>query len=111
MKGIVMTTMTVIAEVRPEKREEFLKVVRSLNTGRKKQQGLRKCGLYQEIDYQTHFCLIYRCGIQEDLNLYLGSEKFRELIRALKVLSEETEISFGREVLRIKNNLQFTSNL
>jgi quinol monooxygenase YgiN len=84
--------MTIVVKVRPEKREEFLQAVRSLNNGPEKQQGLRKSTIYQEIDDQTGFSLIYEWEMQEDCERYLGAEKFKVLLGALKVLCENSEI-------------------
>jgi len=89
-----MVTMTVVVKVRPEKREEFLQAMRSLSSAREKQKGgLRKSILYQEIDDQTGFSLVYEWETKEDLERYLGGEQFRVLLGALKVLGERSEIS------------------
>jgi quinol monooxygenase YgiN len=87
-----MITMTIIVKVRPEKREEFLQAMRSLSSDREKQEGLRKSTLYQEIDDETGFCLMYEWETQEVLERYLGGEKFRVLLGALEVLCEKSEI-------------------
>jgi quinol monooxygenase YgiN len=93
-KGWRMITMTVVVKVRTEKQEEFLQAMRSLNNGPEKQQGLRKSTLYQEIEDKTGFSLIYQWETQEDLDRYLGAEKFRVLLGALKVLCEKSEIRY-----------------
>jgi len=94
LKGWRMITMTVVVKVRPGKREEFLQAVRSLNNGPEKQQDLRKCTIYQEIDDPTDFSLIYEWETQEDCERYLGAEEFRVLLGALKVLCEKSEIRY-----------------
>lgn len=90
-----MMTMTVVVKVRPEKQEEFLQSMRSLNSDQEIQEGLRKSTLFREIDDQTGFSLIYEWETQEDLDRYLGAEKFRVLLGALKVLCEKSEIRCG----------------
>ena len=89
-----MIAMTVVVKVKPEKHEEFLQVMRSLNADQEIQEGLRKSTLYQEIDDQTGFSLIYEWETQEDLDRYLDAEKFRVLLGALKVLGEKSEIRY-----------------
>jgi len=91
-----MIAMTVIVRVRPEKREELLQAIRSLNNGREKQEGLRKSTSTscQEIGDHTGFSVIYEWETQEDLERYLGGEKFRVLLGALRVLCEKSEIRF-----------------
>ena len=87
-----MITMTIVVKVRPEKREEFLQAMRSLNGDREKQEGLKKSELHQEIDDQTGFSLIYEWETKEDCKQYLGGEKFRALLGALELLCEKSEI-------------------
>ena len=91
-----MIAMTVVVKVKPEKQEEFLQIIRFLNTDQEIQEGLRKSTLYQEIDDQTGFSLIYEWETQEDLDRYLDAEKFRVLLGALKVLGEKSEIRYRR---------------
>lgn len=91
-----MIRMTVVVKVKPEKREEFLQAVRSLNNDRERQKGLRKFTLHQEIDDPTGFSLIHEWETREDLDRYLGGEKFRVLRGALKVLGEKSEIRYKK---------------
>jgi len=90
-----MITMTVIMKVKPEKREEFLQALRSLNGDQEEQEGLKKSTLYQEIDDHTGFSLTHEWETQEDCDRYLVAEKFRVLLGALKVLCEKSEIRCG----------------
>ena len=87
-----MISMTVFAKVRPEKRQEFLLAVRSINSDREIQEGLTKSTLYRETDDQTGFSLTYEWETQEDCERYLGAENFRVLLGALRVLCEKSEI-------------------
>ncbi len=81
-----------MVKVKPEKREEFLQVLRSLNEN---QEGLKRSVLYQEIDDHTGFSLTHEWETQEDCNRYLVADKFRVLLGALKVLCEKSEIRWG----------------
>lgn len=94
LKGLSMIMMTVVLKLRPEKREEFLQAIRSLNNDLEKRQGVRKPTLYQEIDDQTGLSLTYEWETQEDLDRYLGEEKFKVLLGSLKVLCEKSEIGY-----------------
>jgi quinol monooxygenase YgiN len=87
-----LITMTIVAKVRPEKREEFLQAVLSLTGDREKQEGLKKSELHQEIGDRTGFILIYEWETQEDCKRYLGGEKFSVLLGALDLLCEKSEI-------------------
>ena len=88
--------MTIVVKVRPGKREEFLQAIRYLSAGREKHQGLRKSTLYQEMDDEAGFSLIYEWETHEDLDFYLDTEEFRVLLGALKVLGEKSEIKYSR---------------
>ena len=85
--------MTVLVKVLPEKREEFLQAMRSLKNGGK-QEGLRKSTLNQAINDETSFSLIYEWETKENLDRYLGAEKFRVLLGALRILCEKSEIKY-----------------
>lgn len=90
-----MVTMTVVVKVRLEKQEEFLQAIRSLSNDQEIHEVLRKFTLYRDTDDHTGFSLIYEWETQEDCERYLGAEKFRVLLGALKVLCEKSEIKFG----------------
>lgn len=89
-----MIIMKIMVEVTSSKQKEFLQAIRSLKSSREKQKGLRKLSFYQEIDNPDSFSLIYEWDTREDLDEYLGEEKHSVLLGALKVLGENSEISF-----------------
>lgn len=89
-----MIMMKIMVEVKSSKQKEFLQAIRSLKSSGEKQKGLRKLSFYQEIDAPDSFSLIYEWDAQEDMDGYLGEEKFSVLAGALKVLGENSEISF-----------------
>ena len=90
-----MITMTIIVKLRPEKLEEFLQTIHSLNGDSKKHKGLKKFTSYREIDDQNGFNLTYEWETQEDLDRFSGSEEFRVLLGALRVLCEKSEIRYN----------------
>ena len=92
-----MVSLTIIAKVRPEKQEEFLQAMRFLNGDPEKNEGLRKSPLYQEVDDRSGFSLTYEWETQAGLERYLGTERFKVMLGALKVLCEKSEIMY-REV-------------
>jgi quinol monooxygenase YgiN len=90
-----MITMTMVVNVKPGKREEFLQTMLSLCADWEKHPGLRKSALYQEMDDRTGFSLIYEWETREDLDIYFNTEEFRVLLGALKVLGEKSEIKYS----------------
>ena len=90
-----MITMTVIAQVKPEKQQEFLQAVSSLYSDREKEKGLKKTTLYQEMNAPAGFRLIAEWESQKDLERYVRAENFRVLLGALGVLCKESEIRYS----------------
>jgi quinol monooxygenase YgiN len=58
-RGLPMITMMIVVKVKPEKREEFLQAMRSLNSDGEQLEGLREFKLNQENENPTGFSLIY----------------------------------------------------
>lgn len=98
-----MITMTIVAQVKPEKQEEFLQTIRSLNSKGEKEKGLRKTTLYQEMSDPNGFRLIAEWETERDLERYLGAEKFRVLLGALEVLCKESEIRYSQKTENVPN--------
>ena len=100
---ICMMIMTVVMKVRPEKQKEFLQAMRFLDSDRKKEKGFRKATL-QEINNQNAFIVIHEWETQKDLGRYLGTENFKVLLGALRILCTETDIRYvpfrGKSLLR-----------
>jgi quinol monooxygenase YgiN len=103
-----MNTVSIFLKVFRQKREEFIQTVRSLQSDLKKDQGLARSILYQDVDDPEHFHLVNEWETDQDYDAYLRSEQFRVLIGALKVLSEETEVRYhmgsrkmGKKVLEV----------
>ncbi len=88
-----MVAMTVTLKVSPEKREEFLQTMRSLESDLENEKGLRKSSLCQEID-NGGFRLIYEWETREDLDRYLGTEKSKVLYGALRTLCTKADIRY-----------------
>ncbi len=91
-----MITMTVVAQVKPEKRNEFMHALTSLYV-RKEEKGLKKSTLYQEMKDPNGFRLITEWETQKDLETYLRAERFRVLLGALEVLCKESEIRYSEK--------------
>ena len=87
--------MTVIAQVKPEKRQEFVQTLNSLYTNREEEKGLKKSMLYQEMHDPNSFRLIVELETRGDLERHLGAENFRVLLGALKVLCAKSQIRYS----------------
>ncbi len=89
-----MTTMTVVAKMKPEKRNEFLDAMRSLHNDRMKEKGIRGSKVFEDDD-RTNFRLEDEWETKEDLERYCKGESFRVFLGALKTLCAEAEVKCG----------------
>jgi quinol monooxygenase YgiN len=91
-----MIMMKIKGEVTSSKQKEFLQAISSLKCSKEKQKGLRKLSFYQEIDNADNFALIYEWDTRKEMDEYLGEDRFRVPLGAIKVLGKNSEISFMR---------------
>jgi len=87
--------MTVIAQTIPEKRQEFLRAINSLYSNKEKENDLKECRLYQEINDLNSFRLVVELETRRDLERHIGEEKFKVLLGALQILCAESEIRYS----------------
>ena len=99
-----MITMTVVAQVKSEKQEEFLLAIQSLHSNKEEEKGLKKTTLYQQMNDPNGFRLITEWETQKDLQRYLQAERFGVLLGALKVLCKESEIRYSEKAETLSNN-------
>jgi len=69
LKERCMITTTVIVKVRPEKKAEFLQAMRSLQTEKMKEKGIRASEI-NEVEDRTGFCLTDEWETEEDRDRY-----------------------------------------
>ena len=99
-----MISMTFMVSVRPEKREEFLQVMRSLKGDGESQAVLAGVpALYRDVDDEARFSLICEWETPERLEAYLRAETFRVLLGAVKVLCDTSEIKYSRTLENCPN--------
>jgi quinol monooxygenase YgiN len=89
-----MVRMTVIGNVRPEKRDEFLDAMRSLQKERLSEPGIKGSQLYDYTEEPTRFLVIDEWETDEDLKRFLSKEGFSILLGALRTLCSEAEIKY-----------------
>jgi len=89
-----MVSMTVVAKVLPEKRDEFLDAMHSLQKERLLEQGISGSQMYERREDPTRFFVIDEWETDEDLQRYFGKEGFRILLGALRTLCTEAEVKY-----------------
>jgi quinol monooxygenase YgiN len=89
-----MVSMIVVAKVRPEKRNEFMDAMRTLQKERLTEKGISGSRVYEEVESPTGFRLIDEWETDEDLQRYFSTEGFRILLGALRTLCAEAEVKY-----------------
>ncbi len=89
-----MNTVTVRLKIVQGKNGEFIQTIRSLQEKLKQEEGFSKCTVYQDTADDSTFNMIEEWQTQDYLDNHLRSDLFRILIGALKVLSEECDVSY-----------------
>jgi quinol monooxygenase YgiN len=87
-------TVTVTLRIIKGKGDEFLQAIRSFREKVTKEEGFRKCTIYQDMTDESTFNVIEEWDTQEHLDNHLKSDLFRVLLGALKVLSSESEVRY-----------------
>lgn len=87
-----MVRMTVVARVRPEKRNELLDAMRSLRRDRLLERGICASRVYECKEDTTHLVLIDEWEKEENLRSYIHKEGFRVLLGALRTLCAEADV-------------------
>jgi len=90
-----MLIMTVIAQVKPLKRQEFLQVLHSLYINGEEKKGVKKSMIYQEMEDPNSFRLILELATRKNLETHLNGEEFGVLLGALEVLCAESQIRYS----------------
>jgi quinol monooxygenase YgiN len=93
-KGGNVSTVNIFLRVYPEKREEFLQTLRSMQGNLKEEQGLSKSSLYGDMDDPNVFHFIEEWATLDAMERYIRSERFSVLIGVLKVLCTESEVKY-----------------
>ena len=94
-----MITTNAIVKVRPEKKEEFLQAMHSLQNDKMKEKGIRGSKMHEDPD-RTGFRIVDEWESEEDLNRYCQSESYRVFLGALITLCTEAEVKVGAVSIR-----------
>jgi hypothetical protein len=96
-----MLTLRVVAEIDPDKRQEFTQAIRTF-------QQLSKGDVhrfYQSLDTEDSYCLVMDCDGSQQLEEYLASSQFQFFSGAASVLGKivDAEIITASEVTPISS--------
>ena len=101
-----MSTVNVLLRVRPEKREELLQTLQSIQKNLKAEEELSKSSLYRDMNDSSVFCLIQEWATQDSMERYIRSDQFSVLMGMLKVLCVESEIKYQLSTAKLGARLK-----
>jgi len=100
-----MNKINVLLRVCPEKREELLQSLQSIQKNLKAEEELSKSSLYQDMNDSSVFYLIQEWATQDSMERYIRSEPFSVLMGMLKVLCVESEIKYQLSTAKLSAKL------
>ena len=89
-----MIVSTLIMNVQPENRREFLQTLCSLIQTTRNEKGCISHHAYQDLENSNHFLSTADWESQADLDNYLRSDRFSVLMGAVRLLCEPPEFQF-----------------
>jgi len=78
----------------PEKHLELSQTIASLIGSIRAEKGCRRCDFYQSIENENQLNLLEEWDTEENLTIYLKSERFKVLRGAMNLLNEPYEMTF-----------------
>jgi quinol monooxygenase YgiN len=101
-----VSTVNVLLRVRPEKREELLQTLQSIQKNLKAEEELSKSSLYRDMNDSSVFCLIQEWATQDSMERYIRSDQFSVLMGMIKVLCVESEIKYQLSTAKLGAKLE-----
>lgn len=91
---MVMGTVRIVPA--PERREEVLEVLQSVQGPVRAQPGCSSCDIYEEKGGERAIVLIERWASEEALESHLRSEAYRRILVAMEISGGRPEVRFER---------------
>jgi quinol monooxygenase YgiN len=89
---MVLATIRMI--IPPKKRDEALKILRSMAEQCRDEPGRLSCNIYGDLQEKNALMLEEVWRVEEDLNLHLRSDEYRNLLLVLEMALKQPEIRF-----------------
>ena len=81
--------------VRPEKREDFVQIIRGILEPTRVQNGCLGYCLCQDVEDEDAFVILEQWESQNDLERFIRSEAYRQLLAAMELLAQPPEIKIN----------------
>ena len=89
-----MILVTIKIDVRSAKRKELAQTITALAVRVRKEAGCVSSAFYREVENENALCIIEEWATQPDLDAHLGSNNFRVLRGAVKILNGPAQMRF-----------------
>jgi quinol monooxygenase YgiN len=93
-----MVTGTLLMTVKPDKRDELLKVLAGTVEPTRVMPGCINCVLCADVLNRNRVAIHTAWGTQDDLDRFMCTREFTELLLATDLLEEEPEVSFDNVI-------------
>jgi quinol monooxygenase YgiN len=98
-----MIIVTLRMVVKPEERENLLQIVRLILEPTRVEKGCLNYRCYQDVEDENAFVILERWQTQQDLERFIQSKNYQQLLTAMELLTEAPEIKI--------NGISYTAGL
>lgn len=81
--------------VRPEKREDLIETIRGILEPTRVEKGCLDYHLYQDFEDANSFVVLEQWATQQDLERFVRSNNYRQLLAAMDLLAEPPEVKIN----------------
>ena len=81
--------------VRPEKREDLIEIIRGILEPTRVEKGCLDYHLYQDFEDANTFVVLEQWATQQDLERFVRSNNYRQLLAAMDLLAEPPEVKIN----------------
>lgn len=81
--------------VRPEKKEDLIEIIRGILEPTRVEKGCLDYHLYQDFEDTNAFVVLEQWATQQDLERFVRSNNYRQLLAAMDLLAEPPEVKIN----------------
>jgi quinol monooxygenase YgiN len=90
-----MIIVTLSMVVKPEERDNLMQIVRMILEPTRVEKGCLNYHCYQDIEDENAFAILEQWQTQEDLERFIQSKNYQQLLTAMELLTEAPEIKIN----------------
>jgi quinol monooxygenase YgiN len=90
-----MIIVTLSMVVKPEERENLLEIVRMIVEPTRVEKGCLSYHCYQDVEDENAFVILEHWQTQQDLERFIQSRNYQQLLTAMELLAEAPEIKIN----------------